>query len=85
VWPSIGGNVLWSYSSLGFIQVSTNGGRTWSPIVVNGKVSNLNTGGWPIEFDPVGTSGANFVTKTGQILLTRNGTNFTPVRLLRTS
>jgi hypothetical protein len=85
VWTSSGGNVLWSYSLLGFIQVSTNGGRTWSPIIVNGKKSNSNTGGAPIEFDPVGTSGAYFVTMTGQVLLTRNGTNFTPVRLLNNS
>jgi hypothetical protein len=82
VWTSNGGNVFWSYSTLGFIQVSTNGGRSWSPIEVNGQSSNLNTGGWPIEFDPVGPSGAYFVTKTGQVLLSRVGTNFVPVRLL---
>ncbi|HEY5266864.1 MAG TPA: hypothetical protein VIJ40_08635 [Acidimicrobiales bacterium] len=85
VWTSNGGNVLWSYSLLGFIQVSTNGGRTWSPIVVNGKASNSNTGGWPIEFDPVGPSGAYLITKAGQALLTHNGTDFTPVRLLHKS
>jgi hypothetical protein len=86
VWASNGGIVMWSYSSLGFVQVSTNGGRTWSSIDVSGKVLNSSTyGGWPIEFDPVGPSGAYFVTKSGQILLSRNGTNFIPVRLLRTS
>jgi photosystem II stability/assembly factor-like uncharacterized protein len=84
VWMSNSGNVLWSYSLLGFVQVSTNGGRTWSLIEVNGKKMNSDTyGGWPIEFDPVGSSGAYFVTKTGQILQTRTGTNFTPVELLR--
>ncbi len=83
VWTSNGANVLWSYSSLGFTQVSRNGGRTWSLIRVNGKVLNSSIfGGWPIEFDPVGSSEAYFVTRSGQILLTRNGTNFTPVHLL---
>jgi photosystem II stability/assembly factor-like uncharacterized protein len=83
VWPSNGGNVLWSYSSIGYMQVSTNGGRTWSPITVNGTSDNDNTGGWPVEFDPVGPAGAYLVTKNGQILLTRNGTDFTSVHLLR--
>jgi photosystem II stability/assembly factor-like uncharacterized protein len=85
VWTSNGGAVLWSYSLVGFIQVSTNAGRTWSPIEVNGQRSNSNTGGWPIEFDPIGSSGAYLVTKSGQILQTTNGTNFTPVQLLRTT
>ena len=85
VWTSNGGNVLWSYSLLGFIQVSANSGRTWSPISVNGELSNSNTGGSPIEFDPVGQSGAYFVTATGQVLLTRNGPNFTTVQLLHKS
>jgi photosystem II stability/assembly factor-like uncharacterized protein len=85
VWTSNDGNVLWSYSLLGFIQVSTDGGRTWSPISVNGVLSNSNTGGGPIEFDPVGSTGAYFVTVSGQVLLTHNGTNFIPVRLLRNS
>ena len=85
VWISNGGKVLWSYSLLGFLQVSTDGGRTWSPIEVNGKLSNSNTGGGSIEFDPVGPSGAYFVTVSGQVLLSRNGTNFIPVRLLRDS
>ncbi len=84
VWISNSGKVLWSYSLLGFVQVSTNGGRTWSLIEVNGKKMNSDIyGGWPIEFDPIGSSGAYFVTKTGQILQTRSGTNFTPVELLR--
>jgi hypothetical protein len=83
VWTSNAGNVLWSYSFVGFIQVSTNGGRTWSPIKVNGISSNSNAGGGSIEFDPVGPNGAFFVTASGQIFQTRNGINFTPVRLLR--
>lgn len=83
VWTSNGGNVFWSYSTVGFIQVSTDGGRTWAPIEVNGKPSNIDTGGWPIEFDPVGPSGAYFVTKSGQVLLSRNGSNFVPLKLLR--
>jgi photosystem II stability/assembly factor-like uncharacterized protein len=83
VWTSNSGNVLWSYSLLGFMQVSTNGGRTWAPIAVNGNLSNSNTGGGPIEFDPIGSTGAYFVSVSGQVLLTHNGTNFIPVRLLR--
>jgi hypothetical protein len=85
VWSSNDGNVLWSYSSVGFIQVSTNGGHTWSPISVNGKVSNLNTGGGPIEFDPVGPTGVYFVSTSGQVLLSHNGVDFTSVRLLQRS
>ena len=85
VWTSNGGNVLWSYSSLGYRQVSTDGGRTWEPISVNGRLSNDNTGGGPIQFDPVGKSGAYFVTQTGQLFLSRDGQNFTPVRLLHKS
>jgi hypothetical protein len=81
VWTSNGGTVLWSYSSLGYRQVSTNGGRTWQPISVNGRPSNENTGGAPIQFDPVGTSGAYFVNEFGQLLLSKNGTDFTSVRL----
>jgi hypothetical protein len=81
VWSSNGGAVLWSYSSLGYRQVSTDGGRTWTPISVNGRASNENTGGAPIQFDPVGRSGAYFVTESGELLLSRDGTNFTTVRL----
>jgi photosystem II stability/assembly factor-like uncharacterized protein len=86
VWTTKAGNVLWSYSTLGFVQVSINGGRTWSFIKVNGTTLNSSTyGGWPIEFDPVGPTDAYFVTNSGQILETRNGTNFTPVRLLHST
>lgn len=85
VWASNGGSVLWSYSSLGYRQVSTDGGRTWKPISVSGRASNENTGGAPIQFDPVGRIGAYFVTESGELLLSRNGTNFTPVRLLHKS
>ncbi len=84
IWASNGGEVLWSYSSLGFVQVSSDGGRLWDPIRINGRISNSNTGGAPTEFDPVGHSGAYWVTSSGQILLTRDGTNFTPLTVHRT-